>query len=147
VKAFYSVPDTASVREVPQPVQHLAIAGQATRLGGEVVFYTMEDHYTLRTHEVIRGKLAAQPAIDGVIFYRLAQFFAAGTLDGATLQWILERGYAIAFARERIVLADAAALDRAFPLLATYARLHERDRDRAFLRAALPLVAGYEPAS
>jgi len=147
VKAFYSVPDTASVREVPQPVQHLAIGGQASRLGGEVVFYTMEDHYTLRTHEVICGKLAEGPAIDGVIFYRLAQFFAAGTIDVGTLRWILERGYTIAFARERIAFADVAALDRDFPLLATHARLHERDRDRGFLRTALPLVAAYERAS
>jgi len=40
-----------------------------------------------------------------------------------------------------------AALDRDFPLLATHARLHERDRDRGFLRTALPLVAAYERAS
>ncbi len=48
MKAFYSVPDTASIAEVPQPVQHLANGAQASRLGGEVVFYTMEDRYTLR---------------------------------------------------------------------------------------------------
>ena len=145
MKAFYSVPDTASVREVPQPVQHLAIGAQAARLGGEIAFYTMEDRYTLRTHEVIRGKLAEHPAIDGVIFYRLAQFFSGGAFDAVALREILVAGYAVGFARERIALADVAAFDRAFPLLATCGRLDVRDRDRGFVRAALPLLgAGAE---
>jgi hypothetical protein len=140
MKAFYSVPDTASVREVPQPVQHTAIASFAARLGGEIVFYTMEDRYTLRTHEVIRGKLAERPAIDGVIFYRLGQFFAGGRIDAAALREIVARGYALGFARERIEIADARALDEMFPLLATVVRLQERDRDRGFVREALSVL-------
>lgn len=144
MKAFYAVPDTASIREVPQPVQHLANGACARRLGGEVVFYTMEDHYTLRTHEVIRSKIAERPAVDGVIFYRLAQFFHDGVADVATMRWILERGYEIAFARERIAIRDRAELDRMVPLLATCGWLDRRDRGRAFLREVLPLAAAYE---
>ena len=140
MKAFYSVPDTASVREVPQPVQHLAIAAHAARLGGEIVFYTMEDRYTLRTHEVIRGKLAEKPAIDGVIFYRLGQFFAGGRIDATALREMLADGYALAFARERIEIGTPQALDELFPLLATVVRLQERDRDRGFVREALAVV-------
>lgn len=146
MKAYYSVPDTASVRDVPQPVQHLANAAWARALGGEVVFYTMEDHYTLHTHEVIRGKIAERPAIDGVIFYRLAQFFHDGVANVAAMRWILERGYAIAFARERIEIADAAALDAMFPLLATCGWLDRRDRARGFLREALPAVERFAGA-
>jgi hypothetical protein len=141
MKAFYSVPDTASIREVPQPVQHLANGAQANRLGGEIVFYTMEDRYTLRSHEVIRGKLAERPGIDGVIFYRLAQFVHDGVADVATLRWILDRGYTIAFARERISIAGAADLDRLFPLLVTCGRLDRRDHERALVRALLPALA------
>ena len=140
MKAFYSVPDTASVREVPQPVQHAAIASFASRLGGEIVFYTMEDRYTLRTHEVIRGKLAEKPAIAGVIFYRLGQFFAGGRMDAAALREILGRGYALGFARERIEIATPQAFEAMFPLLATVVRLQERDRDRGFVREALAVV-------
>jgi hypothetical protein len=143
VKAFYSVPDTASVRDVPQPVQHLAIGAMAQRLGGEIVFYTMEDVYTVHTHEVVRGKLAEQPAIDGVVFYRLAQFFHDGIAAVATMHEFLERGYLLAFARERITIAGALELERLFPLLATCGRLDVRDRDRGFVRAGLPVIEAF----
>lgn len=144
---FYGVPDTGSVREIPQPIQHLANAAMAKQLDGEIVFYTMEDRYTLHTHEVIRGKLEERPAIDGVIFFRLAQFLRDGARGIATLRWILERGYAVAFSREQLAIRNRAELERLFPLLATTAWLDARDRDRSFVRSVLPLLPPNEARS
>ncbi len=81
-----------------------------------------------------------------MIFYRLAQFVHDGVAAVAQMRWILDRGYTIAFARERIAIATPAELDRLFPLLATSGWLDGRDRDRAFVRAVLPALAAYEAA-
>jgi hypothetical protein len=134
---YYAVPDTGYVREVPQPLQHLANGDMAKRLGGEIVFYTMEDHYTLRSMEVILEKLAEGPAIDGVVFFRLAQFFDRGRLKLDLMRSILERGYTIAFARERMSIPDVAALRSMFPLLWSCAHLESRDVGRGFVKFCL----------
>ena len=127
MKKFYSVPDTAFVKIVPQPVQHLSIASMAKSLEGEVVFYTMEGRYSLTTHEVIRKKLAERPPIDGVIFFRLGQFMAEGLSQAAILRSILEAGYSVHFARERISIASEADLARYFPMMYAYRALEARD--------------------
>jgi len=140
-RRYYAVPDTSYVREVPQPLQHLANGDMAKRLGGEIVFYTMEDHYTLRSMEVILGKLADKPEIDGVVFFRLAQFFDAGRLQVDLIRRILDLGYSIAFARERLSIPDAAALRSMYPLIWSCAYLETRDADRSFIKACLGEIA------
>ncbi|HTX02976.1 MAG TPA: hypothetical protein VMD07_04795 [Candidatus Acidoferrales bacterium] len=138
---YYAVPDTSYVREVPQPLQHLANGDMAKRLGGEIVFYTMEDHYTLRSMEVILGKLADKPAIDGVVFFRLAQFFDGGRLQLGLMRKILELGYSVAFARERMSIPDVATLRSMYPLMWSCAYLETRDAGRSFIKACLGQIA------
>jgi hypothetical protein len=138
---YYAVPDTSYVREVPQPIQHLANGDMAKRLGGEIVFYTMEDHYTLRSMEVILEKLAEKPAIDGVVFFRLAQFFDHGRLQLDLMRRILDLGYSIAFARERLSVPDSGTLRTMFPLMWSCAYLEARDSGRAFIKACLGEMA------
>jgi len=115
---------------VPQPVQHVVIADAARRAGGAIVFYTMEDHYTTSTHEVVLKKLEEQPSIDGIVFFRLAQFFHDGRPQFRILRQIVAAGYVVIFARERLVIATEAELEGAFPLLFACGYLEGRDADR-----------------
>ena len=134
-RRYYSVPDTAMVAIVPQPVQHLAIGDAAKRAGGSVVFYTMEDTYTMTTHEVVLGKVLERPTIDGFVFFRLAQFFHGGRPQIAALRTILAAGYEVVFARDRLAIKDEAELEAAFPLLFACGHVEARDTQRgAFSR-------------
>ena len=137
-KTYYSNPDTASIKEVPQPVQHLAIANMAETVGGKIVFYTMEDFYTLATQEVIRQKLAPRPPATGVIFYRLSQFYnGRPTPNIALMREFISAGYEIHFARERISIRSLAELESLFPVIYATHHVENRDGKRDFFNALL----------
>ena len=123
-KVFYSCLDTGFIAEVPQPIQHQAVAEMAKQVGGSVVFYTMEDHYTLRTHEVLLTRLNEKPDISGVIFFRIGQFSYSDEPRTDVMTLLLERGLELHFARERISIYNKADLDRIFPFLYLANRLH-----------------------
>lgn len=127
MKNYYSWIDTAFVKYVPQPMQHLAANEQAKRLGGKIVFYNGEDFKTLSTHSVIKSKIEQKPEIDGIIFFTLKQFFNEGKLNLLVLKWILERGYEVHFSRENVKICSKEELDTLFPLL--YATHHVTQRD------------------
>lgn len=132
LKSFYSCLDTRFIREVPQPLQHVVIAHFVAQLGGTVVFYTMEDVYSCDSHEVILGKVLEKPRIDGFVFFRIAQFYNGGRPNIEFLRMMLEHGYEVHFAREKISLRTAADLDRVFPLVFTAHFLEGRDDGHAF---------------
>jgi len=64
VKNYYSWIDTAFVKYVPQPLQHLAAHNHASKIGGKIVFYNAEDFETLATHAVMnRDRYGSQYGI------------------------------------------------------------------------------------
>ena len=110
-KRFYSCLDSKCIGEVPQALQHILIGEFAKALGGRTVFYTIEDPYTVQTQEVVQGKLADQPEIDGMIFYQLAQFFYGARPRFGLMAGILKQGYSLHFARERISVTNEIELE------------------------------------
>ena len=136
-KRFYSILDTSFIGVLPQSGQHLVVAGMAQRAGGHAVFYTMEDHYTLGSHEVILAKLAENPGIDGLIFFRIDQFFHGSRPRLDVLRRILAQGFEVHFARERLSLRSPADLDRAFAAIHLSRHLHERDARHDYFRPLL----------
>ncbi len=134
-KKFYSSLDTGFTTQVPQAIQHIVVAKAAEEAGGVVVFYTMEDHYTLKSHEVILGRINDKPDISGIIFFRVAQFLYSGKFDFATLSKVLERGLEVHFAREKLSLHNQAELDEAFPFF--YTLQETQSRNRAFFNSML----------
>lgn len=126
MKKFYSCLDNSSILAAPQPIQHQVIANYAQQLNGQVVFYTSEDHYTLRTQEVIQEKLKQNPKIDGIIFYRVSQFFYK-ELNFNLLKSILRSGYEVHFCRERISISTEAEAEALFPMLKTLQFVNSRD--------------------
>jgi hypothetical protein len=101
-KTFYSCLDVSSIREIPQPLQHLANTTMAEQLGGKIVFYLTEDGYTAATHEVILARLKTSSHVDGVIFFRLTQFARGGRIQASVMRSLIESGYELHFARERL---------------------------------------------
>jgi len=116
-KKFYSCLDTGVVDEVPQSAQHVLAAKMAEIAGGTVVFYTMEDVYTLKTQEVIQSKLNEKPDVNGIIFYRVHQFFYAPEFSFNLMARIIKLGLEIHFARERISIRTLDELEADFSLL------------------------------
>ena len=136
-RAYYSLPDKALVKTVPQPAQHLLIADMAKSRHGDIVHYTMEDPYTLGTQEIFRSKLAEKPRIDGFVFFTLDQFAYSGELNVRLLEEVLRSGYELHFARERFSLSTPGDLDREFPLIYTRAYVGKRDANHGLLKAVL----------
>lgn len=132
MKGFYSCPDTTIIRDTPQAIQHIVISNFAKYLGGEVTFYTMEDVFTVSSQEVILEKTKEKPDIDGIIFYRLAQFYFKRPPNLELMKTILNSGYGIYFARERISINGSKELDALFPLIYTAYYLEKRDAERTF---------------
>jgi hypothetical protein len=132
MKVYYSCPDTGFVKQVPQPLQHLAIGSMAEKLGGKVVFYTMEDFETLASQGVIRHKVMQHPDIHGVIFFRLQQFCYGERPNLAFVRMILQAGYELHFARENLSLTTPEAADAFYPLIYSHHYLAGRDENRAF---------------
>ncbi len=101
-KAFYSCVDTASIRTMPQPLQHLAIGAMAERAGGKIVSYLGEEPYTLVSHEVLLARLKTSSPVHGVVFMRLAQFVRGDRIHIDVMRRLIEQGYELHFARERV---------------------------------------------
>lgn len=112
-KTFYSCLDVASIREVPQPIQHLANNRMAEQAGGEIVFYLTEDGYTCATHEVILARLKTSSHVDGVVFFRLGQFARGGQIHAGVMRDLVQKNYELHFARERISIRTLAQAEDA----------------------------------
>jgi hypothetical protein len=112
-KLFYSCIDVASIRAIPQPLQHLAIGKMAEQAGGKIIFYTAEDGYTRATHEVILARLRKSPSVHGVVFFRLAQFACGGRVQADIMRDLVKRNYELHFARERISIRTLAQAEDA----------------------------------
>jgi hypothetical protein len=112
-KAFYSCLDAGFIREAPQPLQHLAIGKMAEQAGGQIVYYTTEDGYTRATHEVILARLKTSSQVDGVVFFRLAQFACGGRVQAGIMRDLVEQNYELHFARERISIRTLAQAEDA----------------------------------
>lgn len=130
MKNYYSWIDTGFVKYVPQPLQHLAAHNHASQLGGKIVFYNAEDFETLSTHAVIKVKIEQKPAIDGIIFFTVKQFFNNGRLNFQFLKYILDRKYEIHFSRENVQILNPEMLDNLFPLLYATHYVSRRDEQR-----------------
>lgn len=117
MKSYYSCPDTGFVKYAPQPMQHLAIADKAAKLGGRVVFYVPEAFETLASQGVIKAKVEEQPEVDGIVSFTLKQFGYGGRFNFQVLNLILQRGYEVHFARENLSIPDLETLEAAFPML------------------------------
>jgi hypothetical protein len=117
VKAFFSCLDMGCADVVPQAMQHLVANDYAGKQGGKVSFYTAEDFLTLPEQSVMRAKLKERPAVDGIIFFRFKQFCYGARMNYAFMQEILDAGYELHFARERLPITSMAELDRQFPVL------------------------------
>lgn len=127
-KAFYANLDSVSVRQTPQPLQHQAIAQYAAQQGGKVIYYIMEEWYTLASQEVLRQKVAEKPAVAGFVFFRLAQFYYDGKPKISLMSEMLERGLELHFARERISIRSKAELEAQVPLILACSHVERRDR-------------------
>jgi len=133
MKSYYSCPDTAFVKYVPQPLQHLAIADFAKKSGGSIAFYTSEDFETLGTQGVIRSKIEERSSdIDGIIFFTLKQFGYTGSMNFEFMRQILGYGYEIGFVRENILISNEIVLDQLFPMLYATQVITERDESNEF---------------
>jgi|GEM_PF-3404859 len=139
-KKFYSCPDTASVREVPQPIQHQVNANRADQLDGRVAFYIMEEWYTLDSQEVIRSKVMEKPDVDGVIFFRLSQFYHSGKPNLELMRFILKSGYELHFSRERLAICTEQALDELASFILSCSYVDQRDRSREFINSLIPML-------
>ncbi|MBM3531574.1 MAG: hypothetical protein FJX60_00890 [Alphaproteobacteria bacterium] len=129
-KRFYSCLDVASIREIPQPLQHLANSAMAQQLGGQIVFYLTEDGYTAATHEVILARLKASSRIDGIIVLRLLQFGRGGHIQVSVMRDLIESGYELHFARERLSIRTLEQVDDACRKLSIHAWTEARGRMR-----------------
>ncbi len=130
MKAYYACLDTGFVKYCPQPLQHLAIGNKASNLDGSVSFYTMEDFETLANQGTAKGKIEEKPAVSGIIYFTVRQFFYSGKFDLRFMRYILERGYEVHFAREDISIPNFEALDEVFPMLYSAQHLLDRDEPR-----------------
>ncbi len=120
----------ASIREIPQPIQHLANNRMAEQVGGKTVFYLTEDGYTSATHEVIQARLKTSSKVAGVVFFRLAQFAAGGRFQIDVMRRLVEQGYELHFARERVSIRTLADAEEAGRKLITFAWIERRGRMR-----------------
>lgn len=132
MKSFFSFLDTGFIKYVPQPLQHVAVANKAANMGGGVTFSTGEDLDTLVSQGVLRSKIEEKPAIDGLVFFSVRQFFYGGDLNIKLLGSILDGGYEIHFARENFSILTKEELDDAFPMLYSTRYLLERDEPRSY---------------
>ncbi len=118
-------------------MQHLVNAEMAKGLRGEIVYYTMEDPFTLGTQEVLISKVKEKPRVEGFIFFTLNQFSYSGSLHYRLMEWILGQGYELHFARERLSMKNSEELRTAFPLLFTQAYVGIRDKAHKFIQEIL----------
>lgn len=130
MKAYYACLDTGFVKYCPQPLQHLAIGNKASKLDGSVSFYTMEDFDGLAFQGAAKSKIEEKPAVAGIIYFTVRQFFYGGGLDLKFMKFILDRGYEVHFAREDISIPNMASLDDIFPMLYSAQHLVGRDEPR-----------------
>jgi hypothetical protein len=133
MKTYYACLDCAFVKYAPQPLQHLAVGNKASKQGGEISFYTLEDFDTLTNQGATKFKLAERPAVDGLIFFTLRQFFYGG-LNLDFMASILDHGYEVHFAREDISIVNKKALDDLFPMIYSSYQLMQRDEPRDYWR-------------
>ena len=132
MKSYYSCLDCASVRQIPQPLQHLAISDKASKLGGTVVFYTAEEFETLASQEIMQMKVGEAPDVAGIIFFTLRQFGYGGRLNLQFLESTLRQGYEVHFAREDLSITGETELDGCFPLIFAYDHVSRRDEEMPF---------------
>lgn len=134
MKAYYSCLDTGFVKYCPQSLQHLAVANKAGKLGGEVSFYTMEDPGALAFQGAVKAKIEENPAVDGIIYFTVRQFFYGGNFDLKFLKFVLDQGYEVHFAREDISILNRDNLADLYPILYSSRYLLDRDEDREYWR-------------
>lgn len=114
MKSFYSCIDIGCSDLVTQPIQHLVNAGTAAGNGGKITFYTSEDPATLASQSVLRSKLHELRGLDGIVFFRLAQFCHSGQMNFALLQDIVDQGLEVHFSREGVSIFDRRDLNAKF---------------------------------
>ncbi len=137
-KAYYSCLDMTCIRIAPQAVQHLVINQFAEKLGGKVSFYTAENTHTRESHEVILAKVNERPAVDGLIYYRLAQFLSPAKGPALeVMRAIMAAGYELHFAVDKVSLLKPADLDAFFPMLSATANAERGEQERDGLEALL----------
>ena len=120
MKSFYSCLDVGCSKLVTQQLQHLANNAMAKDLGGSVVFYTAEDPVTMGRQAVIHSKIMEDDRIDGVIFFRMAQFCYDGAFNFAFLRELIGRGLEVHFTREKISIRTAEDLTERFEMLTMF---------------------------
>ena len=128
LKAYYANLDSSSVRQIPQALQHQAVAQYASQLGGKIVYYIMEEWYTRATMEILQQKVSEGPPVAGFIFFRIAQFFSEDKPNISLMADVLKRGFEIHFVRERISIRDAEELEAYVPLILACSHVARRDR-------------------
>lgn len=132
-KVFYSCLDLTCGRIASQAVQHLVIGQFAEQKGGHVTFYTGENVHTRDTHEVILSKVKERPKVEGFIFYRLYQFISPAHGPAlAVMRTILEAGYELHCAMDKVSLLTPGDLDAFYPMLRATANAEKRDSQRDF---------------
>lgn len=137
-KVFYSCLDLTCGRVASQAVQHLVIGQFAEQKGGHVTFYTGENVHTRDTHEVILSKVRERPRVDGFIFYRLHQFLSQERGPALeVMRTILEAGYELHCAMDKVSLLTPRDLDAFFPMLCATAHAERRDASRDFFEPLL----------
>ena len=144
MKSFYACLDTAFVKYVPQPLQHLAIHEKARKLGGQVSYYTMEDITAMAGHGSVRAKIDEDPVDEGIIYFTLRQFCYGESLDLTFLRYILDKGYGVHFAREDISIFNTGDLDSQFPMLYSTQQLWNRDDDQETWRSVWEQLTNVE---
>lgn len=131
---YYACLDTGFVKYCPQPLQHLAVADKASKLGGGISFYTMEDFRGLPFQGAVKAKIEERPAVAGIIYFTVRQFFYGGHFDARFLRFVLDQGYEVHFAREDISITSKGRLADLYPILYSSQYLLERDGDRDYWR-------------
>lgn len=131
---YYACLDTGFVKYCPQPLQHLAVANKASKLGGSISFYSMEDFRGLAFQGAAKAKIEEKPAVAGMIYFTVRQFFYGGAFDVKMLRFILDRGYEVHFAREDISIKSKENLEDLFPILYSAQHLLERDETPDYWR-------------
>jgi len=129
-KTFYSCLDVASIKEVPQPIQHLANGKMAEQMGGHIIFYLTEDIYTRATHEMVIARLKRSSNIDGVVFFRLTQFASGERVQSEVMRRLVAEGYELHFARERVSIRTPEQAEEALRKLYVYGWTEKRGRMR-----------------
>ena len=135
--------DVAIIDTVPQAIQHLAISDYISRLGGKLVFYSMENALTARTQSVLAAAMRKSPAVDGVVFFRLEQFATDHGLNLALMREMLAAGYSLHFLRERLSLETIAELDAARGVLTAFAFSRDRQREAGFMAEACAALKAF----